>query len=67
MPQSVYHQKITQIHVQKEPGWVPELIWVLWKREKSLFLAGIQSLALPTHSVVAIQTMLSWLMKHLNT
>jgi len=54
MPQPVYHQKITQIHIEKEPGWVPELIWVLRRREKSLFLAGIQSLAVPTHCVVTI-------------
>jgi hypothetical protein len=40
MPQPFDHQKITQIHIERESGWVPELIWVLWRRKKSLYLLG---------------------------
>lgn len=41
----------------------PEPVWMLWRREKYLALAGIrtQFLSCPVHSMVAILTELHWL------
>jgi hypothetical protein len=36
--------------------WSPELIWTIWRREKSLFTAGIRKPDLSAHSLVAIPT-----------
>jgi hypothetical protein len=31
---------ITPVSIYEEVGWAPEVVWTLWKREKSFYAAG---------------------------
>jgi hypothetical protein len=46
-------------------AWAPELVWTLWKREKSFVPTGIkpQMLDLRTRSLVAVPTGISMLLQ----
>jgi len=41
MPQLSYFQGRTPAPIEKETRWTPALVWMLWKREKSLAPTGI--------------------------
>jgi hypothetical protein len=43
--------------IYQEAGWVPELVWMVWRREKSLATAGISLLCL-TYSTCTVVTIL---------
>jgi hypothetical protein len=36
--------KVAAVPIEYEPGWAPELVWLLWKREKSLTFSGNQTM-----------------------
>jgi len=47
-------QERTPLRIGQEAGWALEPVWAFWRREKSLFLAGIRTPDLPTRSLSAI-------------
>jgi len=38
--------------IESEAGWAPESVWTIWRREKRLVPAGIQTLACPDQRLV---------------
>jgi hypothetical protein len=46
--------------LDQEAGWALELVWLFFRREKSVAAARNQTLDHPTHSLVAIRNVLWW-------
>jgi len=47
--------------IAEEAGWALEPIWMILRKELSLFLARTQTLDCSAHSLFTIMTMVSWL------
>jgi len=44
MPRQLYPRERTAVRIVQEDGWVPELVWMLWRKEESCPLSGIELL-----------------------
>jgi hypothetical protein len=55
---ALHPNKELPVPTKFEDGWAPELVWALWRKEKSLALAGNRTPAVQP----AIPTELSWLL-----
>lgn len=63
-PGTSYQEKYSDNH-WIGAGWVPELVWAFWRREKYLSHTGIQTPDRPVGSLVAVPTTLH--IKGINT
>jgi hypothetical protein len=41
-PATLLMGKEPTVPIEQEALWAPELVWTLWRRDKSLFLAGFK-------------------------
>jgi hypothetical protein len=48
----LYPREKSPTPMEQEVGWAPELVWMIWKREKSLVLAWIQTPVQPACSLL---------------
>jgi hypothetical protein len=60
-PQLLYPLEITLVLPEHEVVWGPKLIWTLWRGEKFLAPARIQTLDHAAHNLFSIPTTLSQL------
>jgi hypothetical protein len=60
MAQLLYPQERIPVPTEQETRWAPKPVWTIWRREKSLSAARIQTLH-AAHRLVNTPTTLSWL------